>query len=99
MIKFGRSSTAGTSSSYSSSLPVPFTIANLVLRFFQFIFAITVIGLYGTDLSQARKVGVHSDSRWVYAVVVGALSAITALVFAVPVFRSYWAFGWDAILL
>lgn len=95
MFKFKPSS----STTSSSSIPTPLTIANLVLRFLQFVFALTVIGLYGTDLNHARKNGLKSDSRWVYAEVVAVLSALTALVFAVPGLRSYWAFGWDGVLL
>lgn len=34
-------------------------IIHAVLRFLQFVFAITVAGLYGTDIDNAR------DSRWV----------------------------------
>lgn len=42
-------------------------ILNLVLRFLQLIFAITVVGLYAQDLNKARKVDKYSDSRWVQA--------------------------------
>lgn len=81
----------------STSLPV--FIAHTVARFLQFVFALAVLGLYGQDLNAARKHGVHSDSKWVYAVVVGAFSAVTSLVYLLPKIRSYWAFGWDAALL
>lgn len=82
----------------SSGSPVGFII-NAVLRFLQFVFAIAVIGLYATDISNARKGHEHQDSRWVYAVVVAVLSAITCLVFVVPKLKSYLAFGWDLVLL
>ena len=72
---------------------------NLLIRFIQFVFAIAVIGLYGTDISNARKGHEHQDSRWIYAEVVAALSAITCLVFMVPGLKSYIAFGWDLVLL
>jgi len=75
------------------------TIPNLVLRFLQFVFAIAVIGLYATDINDSRKSGAHSDSRWVYAVVVATLSAITAMVYSVPKLQSWYAFGWDIVLL
>ncbi len=85
----------GSSSSGSS---VAFII-NAVLRFLQFVFAIAVIGLYGTDISNARKGHEHQDSRWVYAMVVATLSAITCLVFVIPKLKSYLAFAWDLVLL
>lgn len=88
-----------SSSSASSSVPTPLKISNIVLRFLQFVFAVTVLGLYGTDLNTARKMDAKADSRWVYAEVVGGLSALTALVFAIPGLKSYWLFGWDVILL
>ena len=81
----------------STSLPV--FIGHTVARFLQFVFALAVLGLYGQDLNNAHKAGVPSDSKWVYAVVVGAFSAVTSLVYLLPKIRSYWAFGWDAILL
>lgn len=84
--------------SSSSGSPVGFII-NAVLRFLQFVFAITVIGLYGTDISNARKGHEHQDSRWIYAIVVAVLSAITCLVFVIPKLKSYLAFGWDLVLL
>jgi len=83
----------------SSSTPFPILILNLVLRFLQFVFAITVCGLYGTDLNNAHKEHRYTDSKWAYAVVVGALSAVTAVVYVVPKIKSYWAFGWDVVLL
>lgn len=75
-------------------------LANVVLRFFQFVLGVTVIGLYGVDLNNARKAGKYSDSKWGYAVAVGVLSAITALLWMIPLFmrRFHWMFVWDAIL-
>lgn len=46
-----------------------------------------------------HKAGVKAESRWVYAEVVGAFSAFTALVYVLPKVKSYLAFGWDVILL
>ncbi|PNY25235.1 Uncharacterized protein TCAP_04813 [Tolypocladium capitatum] len=46
-----------------------------------FALALTVCGLYGKDLGTANH---HADSRWVYAVVVGTLSAVTCIVYSVP---------------
>lgn len=35
-------------------------------RFLQFVLALTVIGLYGTDLANANKQHKYSDGKWVY---------------------------------
>ncbi|MCJ1253831.1 hypothetical protein MMC24_001645 [Lignoscripta atroalba] len=83
--------------STSSGGFIPFII-HTVLRVLQFIFAVTVLGLYGVDISDARKGGRNSDSRWVYAEVVAAFAAITSLVYMVPFIKSYLVFAWDAVL-
>lgn len=36
-----------------------------ILHFSQFVLAITVIGLYGTDVDRARKQGKYMDGKWV----------------------------------
>jgi hypothetical protein len=36
-----------------------------VVRFIQFILALTVCGLYGVDVTSMRKAHVHTDGRWV----------------------------------
>lgn len=84
---------------YSSSGGIVGATIRIILRFFQFVFAITVAGLYGVDLAAADKLDRYADSKWIYAEVVAGLSAITVLVYAVPFFRSYWAFAWDWVLL
>ena len=53
------------SSTVSSSQPLPWAITNLTLRFLQFIFAVAVLGLYGTELSDARKNHTGDYSKWV----------------------------------
>ena len=87
------------SSTVSSSQPLPLVIINLTLRFLQFVFAIAVLGLYGTELSDAHKIHTGDYSKWVYAEVVGVLSAVTSLVYVLPKVKSWWAFGWDVVLL
>lgn len=84
---------------HSSSGGVFGALIRLVLRFFQFVLAITVAGLYGVDLHAAHKAGAYTDGKWVYAEVVAALSVVTVLVYGVPFIKSYWAFGWDWVLL
>ncbi|KND87951.1 hypothetical protein TOPH_07358 [Tolypocladium ophioglossoides CBS 100239] len=66
------------------------------LHFVCFALALTVCGLYGQDLNTANHLAKYADSKWVsavsptytrrpvYAVVVGALSAVTCLVYFVP---------------
>jgi len=67
-----------------------------VLRVFQFVLAITVIGLYGYDLDKARRKHVAADPKWTYAVVVGALSAISVFFF---LFKYSLRFFWDGVML
>ncbi|KAI8683351.1 hypothetical protein NCS56_00459600 [Fusarium sp. Ph1] len=49
-----------------------------------FALALTTCGLYGTDLHHANQQHKYSDSKWVYAVVVGSISAVTCVVYFVP---------------
>lgn len=83
----------------SSSGGLPGALARLLLRFLQFILAITVAGLYGVDLNRANKVHAYADGKWVYAEVVAVLSIVTVLVYAVPIIKSWWGFAWDWCLL
>lgn len=65
-------------------------LANVFLRFLQFIFAITVIGLYGTDLNAARKVGKYSDPKWVCYLSLSLASSSPALLFLFCLLASSW---------
>jgi len=74
-------------------------IALSILHFFQFVLGITVCGLYGTDLQRARNAGKYSDGKWVYAVVVGALSATTAILYMIPFIIRFAAVSiWSLII-
>ncbi|PSS14857.1 hypothetical protein M430DRAFT_35720 [Amorphotheca resinae ATCC 22711] len=74
-------------------------IALTVFRFIQMIFALTVCGLYGVDLHAAHKEHKYSDAKWVYAEVVASLSAVTALLYMIPIVaRVPFLFVWDALL-
>ncbi|KAK3677058.1 hypothetical protein LTR78_003263 [Recurvomyces mirabilis] len=84
--------------SNSSSGGLPGALVRLVLRFFQFILALTVAGLYGTDLHHAHQQNKYTDGKWVFAEIVAGLAAVTVLVYGVPFFKSYWAFGWDWVM-
>ena len=77
---------------------VPF-LMHALIRFFQFVLGITVCGLYGTDLNNAREQGKYADSKWVFAVVVGAMGAVSALIEALPFIRTVYVFAWDWIML
>lgn len=75
-------------------------IVRLTLRFFQFVLAITVAGLYGTDLHHGSEAGVAADSKWIYAVVVAGMAAVTVMVYgALKKVPGEYFFGWDWIML
>ena len=72
-----------------------FTLLHIIL----FILAIPVCALYGIDLDRARKAGVYADGKWVYAEVVGGLSALTAAVYCIPfVLRLSHVWIWNLAL-
>lgn len=61
--------------------------------------ALTVIGLYGTDLAKANREHKYSDGKWVYAVITASLSAATSLLHLIPLFNLIPVlFLWDATL-
>ncbi|EWG39945.1 hypothetical protein FVEG_02560 [Fusarium verticillioides 7600] len=71
------------------------------IHLFLFALALTTIGLYGTDLHNANKQGKYSDSKWVYAVVVGSISAVTCVLYFIPFVLRVAGFVvavWDFIL-
>ncbi|KAL7922770.1 hypothetical protein ACQKWADRAFT_291351 [Trichoderma austrokoningii] len=66
-----------------------------------FLLSITTVGLYGADLQRANKFDEYSTSKWVYAVVVGTLSAITCALYCVPIIIEAGAIviaSWDGAL-
>ncbi|KAK3348923.1 hypothetical protein B0T25DRAFT_445373 [Lasiosphaeria hispida] len=69
------------------------------LHFGQFVLAITVCGLYGVELNRASKAGKPADGKWVYAEVVGGLSAITAVLYFIPfLLRFALVWVWNLVL-
>ena len=70
----------------------------IFLRFMQLVLALTVCGLYGSDLHAASTHGAKSNSGWLYAVVVGAITAVTCLVYFAPIVKSWVLWPWDLIL-
>jgi len=71
------------------------SLARLILRFFQFIFALTVAGLYGVDLHAAHQAHVYTDGRWVFAEVCAGLSAVSVFVYLTHL---RWLVVWDGFL-
>ncbi|KAK1252348.1 hypothetical protein MKX08_003535 [Trichoderma sp. CBMAI-0020] len=74
-----------------------FTALHLVC----FAFALAVCGLYGTDLQRAKHFDEYTTSKWVYAVVVGAMSAATCALYFIPFVIEVGALvvaAWDAVL-
>ncbi|KAF3903549.1 hypothetical protein AA313_de0201988 [Arthrobotrys entomopaga] len=69
-----------------------------ILRLLQLVLACAVIGLYGKYLSRATDADEHADGRWVWAVVVGGLSALTAIFYSLPFFPLRFFFIWDILL-
>ena len=58
--------TENTNTAKMAFLNEPMTyLAFSVLRFFQFILALTVCGLYGVDVTSMRKAHIGTDGRWV----------------------------------
>lgn len=72
-----------------------------VAHFIAFALALTVCGLYGKDIDRANKQDKYTDTKWVYAVVVGGLSVLTCLLYFVPfILRASGIFApvWNFIL-
>jgi len=73
----------------------------IFLRFVQFALALTVVGLYGVDLNRARKEKKYVDSKWLYAEIVGSISAAVSLFYMIPfrwVMDLPFSFVADAVL-
>jgi hypothetical protein len=75
-------------------------MSRVFLRLLQFALALTVAGLYGVDLNNARLAGEVMDPRWIFAVVVAGIAALTCIAYGVlTCVHSYILFAWDWILL
>lgn len=95
---FGRSRFGGSSSGSTSDGSLLSKVPLWVLRFLQFVFGITVIGLYAQDLNKGYNEPLYSDSKWGFATATGTIGAVSALVLIWPVL-SMWAWGWDFVVL
>ncbi|SPO03740.1 uncharacterized protein DNG_06423 [Cephalotrichum gorgonifer] len=63
------------------------------------ILAAVVAGLYGTDVGRGKRPDGFGDGRWVYAIVVACLSALTAALHLIPmVLRFMLVWVWDFVL-
>ncbi|KAF1943311.1 hypothetical protein EJ02DRAFT_141557 [Clathrospora elynae] len=91
----GEKATLGTSLRANLSVS---SILRLLLRLFQFVLGLTVIGLYAVDLDRARKAHVYVDSKWVWAVVCGTLGALVSLLFMLPLIKAWFFFYVDAFV-
>jgi len=70
-----------------------------IVHFCQFVLALVVCGLYGVDLHAASLAGKYTDSKWVYAEVVGGLSATTTLLYLVPfILRFSFVWIWNVVI-
>lgn len=70
-----------------------------ILRVIQLLLGLSILGVYGAELAYARAMDRPLDGRWVFAVVIAGLSILTSIVYMVPLFRSYWGWAWDWILV
>ncbi|KAI1350978.1 hypothetical protein F5Y01DRAFT_284291 [Xylaria sp. FL0043] len=76
------------------------TWLRLLGRSLQLIFALVVLGLYGSRVSSDHANARPQAVQWVFALLVSALSALTSLLFAIPqpFVRTARLFAWDFTL-
>jgi hypothetical protein len=76
------------------------TWARMIGRAIQFVFALVVIGLYARRIDVDSRAGRPQAAAWLYAVTVGILSNLTALLFALPIpfLKTHRLFIWDFVL-
>ncbi|USP77708.1 uncharacterized protein yc1106_04982 [Curvularia clavata] len=91
----GEKATLGTTLRASFT---PTTILRLILRLFQFVMGLTVIGMYAVDLDNARKAHVYIDTKWVWAVVCGSLGSFVSLIFMLPFAKAWFFFAVDVVV-
>lgn len=98
------------------------TKAHFIIRLFQLVGALVVIGMYGIYLNRAVKADVYADGKWVrgfdsiapefvrliytlqvYAVVVGSVAAVSAILSMLAAGLLHFdtvalCFAWDAVI-
>ncbi|KAH9223932.1 hypothetical protein DL95DRAFT_452914 [Leptodontidium sp. 2 PMI_412] len=73
-------------------------ISRATLRTLQFISAITIMGIYGPDLTHSTRTHTTANSEWIFAEVAACLSALTCMTHCfVTVTRVAWCL-WDWVL-
>jgi hypothetical protein len=94
----GKIATAGTSrAAFFKEQGFRGTIL-LMLRLFQVVMAITVIGLYAQDLVRAKKAHVYYDAKWMYATIIGTLSTLWAVACMTPWVKAWFLFILDYLM-
>ncbi|KAK0705773.1 hypothetical protein B0T21DRAFT_298961 [Apiosordaria backusii] len=73
-------------------------VIHIVLRVFEVICSVIVLGLLARFLHLIAQAGASADSRVVYGVVTASISTLFALVFIAPFIYAFLAFPMDAIL-
>lgn len=69
-------------------------IGRAAVRTLQVVLGLTIIGLYASDLKLIHG----SDVRYIYAVVVGTISTLSALIMCIPAIKSFLFFAWDFLV-
>jgi hypothetical protein len=98
---FGKGSLRGEKAVRGTTFWSNFSIGaaiRIFLRVCQFFMGIAVIALYAQDLDRARRAGKYTDSKWVWAVVCGTLSALTSALFVTPWLKAWFFFAADAFI-
>ena len=71
------------------------TISKLFIRFLQFVLGLTVAGIYGNYVRNQSAHNQPSDPSFVFGLVVGGLSCVTAIVYSIPKVKAFYGFVWD----
>ncbi|TGJ84278.1 hypothetical protein E0Z10_g4492 [Xylaria hypoxylon] len=76
------------------------TWMRFVGRSLQLIFALVVVGLYGSRVNSDHRHDRSQAVQWVFALIVASLSAITSILFAIPqpFVKTARLFAWDFVL-
>lgn len=73
-------------------------IGKIIIRSLQFLMAIVTAGLYSVHLDAQHKAGDPYDGQFVFAVVIAAVSALTTVIYGIPLVKSHVLWVWDAVL-
>ena len=70
-------------------------IVQAILRVWQFICSVIVLGILARFLDVLSDAGVTRDGRIIYGIIVASISLVFAIVFVVPFLYSFLAFPFD----